>query len=606
MPEPKSKKQEKLPRYSTLFQTVYDEQEPVVGIGRGCHYSILRAKDNTRKDVNAYFDFAVLWDEDHDKRVIPVLEALYQKKLLVNYVVVGERKGGLTAVLKPNRQKTSYTSVPELLFAEGDPWSGATKTIKEVGDGRLTNGTLQKEVEDYINGIIAKWHLGTVVIGESLQNTSTTVSSTSEKKETKSDLKKDDNDSDVDKLTEQLEQQAKIDVYHGKIVKATTKRAGRQVSLYGLPNRTKAEAREKKWQRSVSEKFFRVGKPLKPGCKSHKIYTDLTTYLEGNKVKPFPINGLNRRSFIIALSKVLTDHGHMPEITFQLGKTKIRLTRENSYTQKQKGNFSMEIPALGQYQVAYGRNCVKRLKWIYEPSWEKDKIKNARRFDELKKSIAKRLQTMQSFHEEDFNNYGFVYLTGDRSGFYNTNGKVQSNIDFLNGLIFLVTTVEVLERLYRTKQGELYDYYYEEGKTSDAFPVAMAQARSIMLLLTGKISLTDFVGESLCQGYNGKQHNAYYGAVTGKSNIQYIDMVFEKLGAINRLHNTTVLRKREWRSFCDEYKGKDKYRTLIEGRSSMYFNLKAVYGAALESDEETSGYSDSDDSDSEASVMYKP
>lgn len=44
----------------------------------------------------------------------------------------------------------------------------------------------------------------------------------------------------------------------------------------------------------------------------------------------------------------------------------------------------------------------------------------------------------------------------------------------------------------------------------------------------------------------------------------------------------------------------------IHIRSRMYFDLKRVYGSGSESDEDTSDYSDSDDSELEDVVPYAP
>jgi hypothetical protein len=41
----------------------------------------------------------VIWDEDHDERVIGVVERMYFAGLLHPVLFVGERKGSLTVVL---------------------------------------------------------------------------------------------------------------------------------------------------------------------------------------------------------------------------------------------------------------------------------------------------------------------------------------------------------------------------------------------------------------------------------------------------------------------------------------------------------------------------
>src|SRR5687767_11217749 len=90
--------------YSPFFQTLHDEPAPIGNIGRGTHYSILRAlafQDCFGKTVlpARYHDFAVIWDEDHDDRVIPIIEQVYRIGLLPRFVYFGERKGMLTALL---------------------------------------------------------------------------------------------------------------------------------------------------------------------------------------------------------------------------------------------------------------------------------------------------------------------------------------------------------------------------------------------------------------------------------------------------------------------------------------------------------------------------
>lgn len=96
--------------YSPFFQTLYDEQEPVGHLGRGTHYSVFRAivfHDDDGKVIpptiyrnakSKYHDFAVIWDEDHDTRVIKVIEKIYQEGLLPCFAFFGERKAGFSAL----------------------------------------------------------------------------------------------------------------------------------------------------------------------------------------------------------------------------------------------------------------------------------------------------------------------------------------------------------------------------------------------------------------------------------------------------------------------------------------------------------------------------
>ncbi|MCS4307659.1 hypothetical protein M2404_001999 [Rheinheimera pacifica] len=91
-------------QYSTLFSCIYDEQEPVGHLGRGTHYSVFRSVewlDVTRTPINRpqIHDFSVIWDEDHDTRVIDVIESIYMAGLLSPIQFIGERKGMLTIIV---------------------------------------------------------------------------------------------------------------------------------------------------------------------------------------------------------------------------------------------------------------------------------------------------------------------------------------------------------------------------------------------------------------------------------------------------------------------------------------------------------------------------
>lgn len=90
--------------YSPFFQTLYDETHPVGRFGRGTHYSVLRAPIWQGALLNplhegAFLDFAVIWDEDHDDRVVGVIEDLYFSALLSPVRFIGERKGTLSVLL---------------------------------------------------------------------------------------------------------------------------------------------------------------------------------------------------------------------------------------------------------------------------------------------------------------------------------------------------------------------------------------------------------------------------------------------------------------------------------------------------------------------------
>ena len=92
------------PAYSSLFACLHDEPAPVGHLGRGTHYSVFRSVEwldviRAPLHVPQIHDFAVIWDEDHDTRVIDVIEDIYMAGLLSPIQFIGERKGTLTAIL---------------------------------------------------------------------------------------------------------------------------------------------------------------------------------------------------------------------------------------------------------------------------------------------------------------------------------------------------------------------------------------------------------------------------------------------------------------------------------------------------------------------------
>ena len=91
-------------QYSPFFQTLHDEIAPTGYLGRGTHYSVLRAvifHDPLGKPLSSgqFADFAVIWDEDHDVRVIEPIQEIYRRGLLSSFLMFGERKGTFSAVL---------------------------------------------------------------------------------------------------------------------------------------------------------------------------------------------------------------------------------------------------------------------------------------------------------------------------------------------------------------------------------------------------------------------------------------------------------------------------------------------------------------------------
>lgn len=145
-------------QYSHFFSTIHDESEPLGDLGRGAHYSVLRAV--LWQPKLAFHDFAAIWDEDHDVRVIWVAEQLLAEGLLAPVVAIGERKGAL-AVITSTRTSEKYAQQVEDI-AQGVPHDPFTSDVAFFPESVGT--VIQAEearVRAYLAGIFALWQVGT-------------------------------------------------------------------------------------------------------------------------------------------------------------------------------------------------------------------------------------------------------------------------------------------------------------------------------------------------------------------------------------------------------------------------------------------------------------
>ena len=156
--------------YSPIFETLHDETGPVGRLGRGTHYSVLRAA--TWHDSHFHplpkaelLDFAVIWDEDHDARVIKVVETLYFDGLLAPVRFIGERKGGLTVLVAVETAAAwdlpHYSErVEDAVGRSGldDWWNVAVDYVG--GDSSIICAEPEK-VAVYLQDIENLWSLGT-------------------------------------------------------------------------------------------------------------------------------------------------------------------------------------------------------------------------------------------------------------------------------------------------------------------------------------------------------------------------------------------------------------------------------------------------------------
>jgi len=134
-------------RYSDFFVTLHDEQGPVGHLGRGLHYSVLRAVIWPNGQPKLH-DFGIVWDEDHDTRVIVVAERLYLRGLLPDVLLLGEAKGHLRVFFDAPPRQQMRTALDEV----GD----------SVGNDHFTNEVeVLAESETFLRGVAERWRLGT-------------------------------------------------------------------------------------------------------------------------------------------------------------------------------------------------------------------------------------------------------------------------------------------------------------------------------------------------------------------------------------------------------------------------------------------------------------
>lgn len=167
-------------QYSTLFSCLYDEPEPVGSLGRGTHYSVLRSVewlDVTRHPLALpqIHDFAVIWDEDHDVRVIDAIERIYMAGLLSPVQFIGERKGSLYAIvaakfffLGSEEDSKAYEKAIEAITQDQpDTWTAYVGSF-DRSPGSPHQTQLEAIISDhehrvglYLANIDSLWRLGT-------------------------------------------------------------------------------------------------------------------------------------------------------------------------------------------------------------------------------------------------------------------------------------------------------------------------------------------------------------------------------------------------------------------------------------------------------------
>jgi hypothetical protein len=237
-------------KYSELFETLYDEIEPTANVGRGSHYSVFRAQFDPAKQDNMFYDFVVIWDEDHehDTRIIGVLEELYRSGELNDFVIFGERKGVFSALSVGTQGPAILPS--HINISYGDCWSTETIKLSEVDRYSILIQGDAKKAKAYIDSIRQQWSLGKKVLAVDTKATDTAPAKADDKQ--KFDAAAQDSPAALLGLA-QLKLEPKLPVK-----KVTAQHgSGKQVALYGFPNIQKAQEKELVWQKKSLISFSR-------------------------------------------------------------------------------------------------------------------------------------------------------------------------------------------------------------------------------------------------------------------------------------------------------------------------------------------------------------
>jgi hypothetical protein len=107
-----------------------------------------------------FADFAVIWDEDHDKRVAEPIEEIYRRGLLSSFLIFGESKGFFRAVhsdLPCSRARFLQSEISAICRSLDDPWSSGLRDRTDWADIISDD---ESKVKLYLRNLEMLWQLG--------------------------------------------------------------------------------------------------------------------------------------------------------------------------------------------------------------------------------------------------------------------------------------------------------------------------------------------------------------------------------------------------------------------------------------------------------------
>lgn len=152
--------------YSPLLYTLHDQPSPIGNLGRGVHYSVLQYLnwfdlDGRLVESGAPHKFAVIWDEDHDIRIVDIIEGAILQKVMQNVLMIGERKGSLSVLLNEetsdNRLKSIAETFSQLGRGQEDSWPAETFRYPDGASALIRDS--ERKSKPYLEHIVALWDM---------------------------------------------------------------------------------------------------------------------------------------------------------------------------------------------------------------------------------------------------------------------------------------------------------------------------------------------------------------------------------------------------------------------------------------------------------------
>jgi len=152
--------------YSDFFKTIYDETSPTRYLGQGTHHSVLRAivfHDQNGKPLSEgqFADFAVLWDEDRDERVIEPIEEIYRRGLLPSFLMFGESEAVFTAILSDKALSLTPTEKDERIAFLETAISDICQSLDDAWHSEVVDRHGPNTMNSYLTKLEVRWPLGT-------------------------------------------------------------------------------------------------------------------------------------------------------------------------------------------------------------------------------------------------------------------------------------------------------------------------------------------------------------------------------------------------------------------------------------------------------------